>query len=143
VSQVIYHCSLADGTGTAGLHLTPWFQAWAASTKLRLEPGTLNLCADRDVVPPATDISLRPWDAALALQFRKAQQGYDPRLYPILLRRTQRAWLFRWADLASLAAFVGDTQACSHHRRCEIIAEANLTKLWSLGPGSSLEMQFS
>ena len=139
----IYNCVLADGTGTAGPRLTAWFQAWASSQGIALEPGTLNLCADRDVLPPSRFLSLRPWDAALQLQFRKQQTGYDPRLYPIVLEGSQRAWLFRWSHLTDLHNFVGDTPSCTRLRRCEVIAEVNLTNLWNLNVGSTLSLLFA
>lgn len=100
------------------------------------------MCAHRDVAPPATYICLRPWDHALSLSFRKAQPGYDPRLYEVRLEGKQRAWLFRWSDLSHLQNFVGDTAACRGLRRCEIVAEVNLTKFWSINDRSVVTLEF-
>ena len=100
------------------------------------------MCADCDVAPPATYICLRPWDDALSLSFRKAQSGYDPRLYEVRLEGKQRAWLFRWSDLSHLQNFVGDTSACKGSRRCEVVAEVNLTELWSLNNRSVVTLEF-
>jgi hypothetical protein len=138
-----YECQVTDGTGTAGRHLTAWFAAWASLQGLSLAPGTLNLCAVCDVTPPAAFISLRPWDGELHLEGRKRQTGYDPRLYPVLLRGSQGAWLFRWSDVEHLAGFVADGPSCSRLRRCEVIAELNLTRLWDLQPGSKVTLRFA
>src|SRR5690349_12530936 len=91
---VQYNCVKTDGTGTAGPHLTPLFQAWAASKGMALVPGTLNLCAHRDVVLPDAFIRLKPWDAFLQLPRQKEKVGYDPRLYFVALNATQPAWVF-------------------------------------------------
>ena len=140
----IYTCApTSDGTGSASEHLSAWFQAWASSKGITLEPGTLNLCADRDVVPPPDFISLRSFDAVLLLGWRKIQAGYDPRLYPILLRGSQRAWLFRWADVENLRDFVGDTAQCAYLRRCEVIGEINFTKEWTLTSGTKVSLAFA
>ena len=60
-----HNCIKADGTGTAGPILTPLFQAWASARRIKLVPGTWNLCSHRDVDLPSEFIALKPWDAAL------------------------------------------------------------------------------
>ena len=92
-----YNCKKTDGNGSASPYLTPLFQAWAESKGLAIVPGTLNLCAHRDIVCPAEFISLRPWEVALTLEWRKRTVGYDPRLYFVALENKQPAWLFRWS----------------------------------------------
>lgn len=141
--EVNYRCTLADGTGTAGPYLTPFVNAWASAQGLTLEPGTLNLCADREPDLPTDFISLRPWDYALTLQFRKHQLGYDPRLYELILEGAQGAWMFRWSDLQHLHNFVGDTRTCLGRRHCEIVAEVNLTRLWNLTAASVVTLNFA
>ena len=123
-SDIQYRCRKTDGTGTAGEFLTPLFQAWADSKKLTIVPGTLNLCADRDLVLPADHIPLRPLDAALNMPRRKATAGYDPRLYFVVLNSRHPAWMFRWSDDAHMGNFIGDTAVCGARRHCEIITEA-------------------
>ena len=123
-SDIQYRCRTTHGTGTASQFLTPLFQAWADSRKLTIVPGTLNLCADRDLVVPTDHISLRPWDSALNMPTRKTTAGYDPRLYFVVLNSHHPGWMFRWCDDAHLANFVGNTAACSARRHCEIITEA-------------------
>jgi len=137
-----YQCRKTDGTGTAGPLLTPLFQAWAGQKGLRLVPGTLNLCAHRDVALPAECARLQPWDTALTLDWRKATPGYDPRLYFIALTNRQPAWLFRWSDDAYIQNFVADTPGCSARRRCEVIAEVNLSALWPLDAGAEVTFHF-
>jgi len=122
-SDVQYRCRVTDGTGTATDALGPLFHAWAASKRMELVPGTLNLCADRDLVFPSGHLSLRPWDAALNMPERKRTPGYDPRLYWVVLNSQYSGWLFRWSDEAHLANFVADTPGCLARRRCEVIAE--------------------
>ena len=127
--------------GYGGSLLTPLFQAWATQKGLSLAPGTLNLCAHRDVVLPAEFARLQPWDAALTLDWRTTP-GYDPRLYFIALTNKQPAWLFRWSDDAYIQNFVGDTPACAARRRCEVIAEVNLSALWPLDSGAEVRFHF-
>jgi len=115
--------------------MTPFFVAWGATVGLRIVPGTLNLSADREVLPPDTFIPLRPWDHALTLREWKAQPGYDPRLYEVVLDRSIRAWLFRWSAPGSLHHFSGK-------RSCEVIAEVNLTETLGLTAESTTIMAF-
>ncbi len=122
-SDIQYRCHKTNGTGTASQFLTPLFQAWASSKKLTIVPGTLNLCADRELICPVDHISLRPWDTALNMPVRKATIGYDPRLYFVVLNSRHPAWIFRWCDDGHLANFVGDTPACPARRHCEVITE--------------------
>ena len=122
-SDVQYRCRKTDGTGTAAEALGPLFQAWAASKKMEIVPGTLNLCADRDLVFPSGHLSVRPWDSALNMPQRKVTEGYDPRLYWVVLNSQHSAWLFRWSDEAHLPNFVADTPGCLARRRCEVISE--------------------
>ena len=137
-----YNCTKTDGTGTAGPHLTPLFQAWALSKGLSLAPGTLNLCAHRDVVLPSEFIRLKAWDSVLDLTWRKDIPGYDPGLYFAALNGRQPAWVFRWSDDAYLESFVGDTERCSARRRCEVVAETHLSSLWPLDTGETVLLQF-
>src|SRR5260370_9267522 len=95
-SDIQYRCRKTDGTGTAGEFLTPLVQAWADSKKLTIVPGTLNLCADRDLVCRLLLEKKQPWDAALNMPRRKATAGYDPRLYFVVLNSRHPAWMFRW-----------------------------------------------
>src|SRR5262245_29483854 len=129
-SDIQYRCRKTNGTGTAAHFLTPMFQAWADSRKVPIVPGTVNLCADRDVEVPIGHATLRPWDFALQLPERKAIPGYDPRLYFVVLNLKQPAWLFRWSAPKYLANFVGDTAECAAFRHCELIAEDDLSYLW-------------
>lgn len=142
VRTIQYDCRKTDGRGTAGPFLSPLFQAWADSKGLSIVPGTLNLCAHRDVVLPSEFISLRPWDAALRLEWQKAKPGYDPRLYFVALQNAQPAWLFRWSDDAHISHFVGDTPGCAARRRCEVIAEVQLSTLWPLDTGQVVQLRF-
>jgi len=123
-SDVQYHCRKTDGTGTATQFLTPLFQVWATSRGIALVPGTLNLCADRDLVLPSDYISLRPWDSVLTMPDRKATAGYEPRLYFVVLNSHHPGYMFRWCDDSHLANFVGDTSDCLARRRCEVVTEA-------------------
>jgi|SRR6266571_6096904 len=123
-SDVQYRCHKTDGTGTATEFLTPLFRAWAASREIEIVPGTLNLCADRDLVLPSGFASLRQWDSVLNMPNRKATAGYDPRLYFVVLNSRHPGWMFRWCDDTHLASFVGDTPGCLARRRCEVITEA-------------------
>jgi hypothetical protein len=138
-----YRCRKTDGTGTAGPYLTPLFQAWAASVGLSLAPGTLNLCAHRDVELPTEYVRLTDFDAALNLPRRKLTPGYDPRLYAVSLQDIQPAWLFRWSDQAHLANFVGDRDGCSALQRCEVVAEVHLSGRWGLDAGAEITLRFS
>ena len=142
VRTIQYKCRKTDGTGTAGAYLTPFFQAWAKEKGLQLVAGTLNLCAHRDVVLPPEFIRLQPWDTALSLEWRKTTQGYDPRLYFIAMTDRTPAWLFRWSDDAHIHNFVGDTAGCTARRRCEIIAEVNLSAVWPLDSGREVTFHF-
>jgi hypothetical protein len=142
VRTIQYRCRKTDGTGTAGPILTPLFQAWATPKGLHLASGTLNLCAHRDVVLPAEFARLQPWDAALSLDWRKTTPGYDPRLYFIALTNRQPAWLFRWSDDEHIQNFVGDTPGCPARRRCEVIAEVNLSALLRLDTGAEVTFHF-
>jgi hypothetical protein len=139
---VQYNCTKTDGTGTAGPHLTPLFQAWASSKRLLLVSGTLNLCAHRDVVLPNDFVRLKPWDSVLGLTNRKQTPGYDPRLYFAALDGKQPVWVFRWSDNAHLENFVSDTPGCSARRRCEVVAETHLSSLWPLDGGEVVTLHF-
>jgi hypothetical protein len=121
-SDIQYRCHKIAGTGTASRYLTPLFQAWAESRRVEVLPGTLNLCADRDLVFPSGHISLRPWDWALDMPERKGTPGYDPRLYFVVLNG-HAAWLFRWCEERHIPSFVGDTEGCLARRHCEIVTE--------------------
>ena len=137
-----YNCTKTDGTGSAGLYLTPLFQSWASSVGLVLVPGTLNLCAHRDVILPPDFIRLAPWDATLNLPGRKVTPGYDPRLYFAALERTQPVWVFRWSDDGYIQNFVGDTPGCPARRRLEVVAEVHLSSLWPLDGGQTVALHF-
>jgi len=139
---VQYRCRMADGTGSAGPILTPLFRAWAEPNGLKLVAGTLNLCANRPVAPPAECDRLTPYDSALQFPQRKATPGYDPRLYLIVLQDTQPAWLFRWSDNQHISNFVADTAGCPATHRCEVIAEDHLSELWGLDRGGSVMLRF-
>src|SRR5262245_51369308 len=128
----VYTCRRMRGNGSASFYLSPLFDAWAADAGLRLAPGTLNLCADRSVEVPEMCIPLSPWDYALLLPARKAQPGYDPRLYLVVINGTIRAWLFRWSATAHMHHFVGDLTGCPRPRNCEVVAETNLTEALGL-----------
>ena len=123
-SDVQYQCRKTDGTGTATQFLTPLFQEWAASRGIVVVPGTLNLCADRDLVLPSGYTSLRPWDSVLNMPDRKTSAGYDPRLYFVVLNSGHPGYMFRWCDDSHLASFVDDTPGCLARRRCEVVTEA-------------------
>jgi hypothetical protein len=140
--SVQYNCVKITGNGSASEYLTPLFQAWAASERILLASGTLNLCAHRDVVLPDEFVALKPWDSALKLDWRKSQPGYDPRLYFAAINRTEPAWLFRWSDNAYLEEFVGDTSECLAPRLFEVVAEANLSDKLGLRPGDSVTLHF-
>ena len=137
-----YNCIKTDGTGTAGPLLSPFFQAWGAARGIVLTPGTLNLCAHRDVVLPIDFVSLKSWDSALSLEWRKQTMGYDPRLYLVALNRTEPAWVFRWSDVSYLGNFVGDTPECVARRRLEVVAETNLSERLGLQEGSTTTVHF-
>lgn len=137
-----YNCVKTDGTGTAGPLLTPMLQAWASTKRITLAPGTLNLCAHRDVVIPEEHIALRPWDSRLDIPWRKESPGYDPRLYFVALDGTKPAWVFRWSDNEHLNSFVGDTPGCLAPRRLEVVSEVKLSSLLDLDGGRVVKLQF-
>jgi len=141
-SDYQYRCRKTDGTGTAASFLTPMFQAWANSRRIQIVPGTLNLCAEQDLKLPLEYLSLRPWDDALALPQRKATPGYDPRLYFVVLNHREPAWLFRWSAPDARTNFVGNTPSCVAHRRCELIAETDLSHLWQAGSDPEIWLRF-
>jgi hypothetical protein len=142
VRTITYQCRTTDGTGTAGPLLTPWFQEWAVSRGLVLVPGTFNLCAHRDIETPPEFIRLAQWDSALALPARKATPGYDPRLYFVVLDNRYPAWLFRWCDTMHLGNFVGDTTGCRATRRCELVAETQLSSKLPAKPDGRVDLRF-
>ncbi len=142
VRTIHYNCKKTPGNGSASPYLTPLFQAWGESRRLAIVPGTLNLCAHRDVICPTEFISLRPWDRALTLEWRKSQPGYDPRLYFVVLENKEPGWLFRWSDDRDMGNFVGDTPDCDARRFCELIAETHLSSLWPLDSGHTVQLRF-
>jgi hypothetical protein len=117
-------------------------RAWAASQGISIADGTLNLCADRTVVPTSAPTSLRDHAHLAEPAWRRTQAGFDPRLYPIRLQNAVDAWLFRWCDEEHLRAFVGDPPNCAAERHCEIIARERLRTSMELSDDDILEMVF-
>ena len=134
----VYDCTfLGSGTRTATGAFDAMFEAWASPRGLRFEPGTLNLCSEVELVLPA---SFEALDLALA-----PRQGptLSPRLYEVLLNRTQRAWLYRWSAPEHLEEWVGDTEGCPRRCHVEILAEGHLETALKLKPGDHVSVELA
>jgi len=144
MSAPVYKCEvLPDGTGSASACLTPMLNAWAAEKGIELFPGTLNLCADRDVQVPARFISLSDHHHLALPKERRAQPGFNPRLHPAKLQGDQPCWIYRWSGPEDLRTFVGDADGCPAERRCEVIAEVGLRATFALKKGDILSLEFT
>ena len=135
-----YRCVVQPGTGSAAPFLTPMLDAWASAAGLTLEPGTLNLCADRTPVVSQSFQSLHAYTHLVQPSWRRRQSGFDPRLYPVTLNGKVPAWLYRWSAEADLHTFVGDTPLCPAERHCEIVATSNLRASMGLKDGDVLTL---
>jgi hypothetical protein len=135
-------CRLQEGTGTAGRYLRPVFDAWARTAGVILCPGTANGCAEAGFTLPDKFVSLSEHADLLALEGRRFQPGYDPRLYPVLVNEAVLAWVFRWsADDVSLS-FVGTTSSCAGPKQLEIIAGISFRHGLGLATGDAFELRF-
>jgi hypothetical protein len=78
----------------------------------------------------------------LALEARRTQDGYDPRLYPVLVSRAILAWVFRWSvdDVAN--RFVGSTEACAAARHLEFLSSLSFRSALGPSDGDSFEVRF-
>jgi hypothetical protein len=138
-----YWCMEADGgTGSARGCLSPMLAAWADTQEKHLEPGTVNLRADRPVELPAKFISLVGWATYLhpGVAWRAEAPGFSPRLYPVRLNDSIPAFLFRWSADPGECPFVGSTQACPASHRCEIVADRYLRGELGLDAGNAVRL---
>jgi hypothetical protein len=102
------------------------FDAWAGTAGISLFPGTVFLCAEEPLHLPAQFISLDPCEHLHAANYRRAQEGYSPRLYPVSLGNCIPAWVFRWSEDDSELGFLGDLPDCEPLRLLEVIAPFSL-----------------
>lgn len=139
-----YVCRLlSGGTGSAALCLGPMIRAWGERRGLAVVPGTLNLCADRPVVVPAVSETLASVAHMVLPPSRRGTVGYSPRLYPVMLAETQRAWLYRWSEPAQLRSFVGDADSCHAEARCEVVAGVRLRDALHIAEGDTVTLRFN
>lgn len=137
-----YHCRVLDGTGTAAQALMPMVSDWATRVMgASLFPGTLNLCAGRDVTLPNWCYSLQSHSHLMPLAARRNTPGYDPRLYDVMINGTEPGWVFRWSGQSALRSFVGDGE-CRAEARLEVVAKRNLRDALNLSTGSPVNIQF-
>jgi hypothetical protein len=118
--------------------------AWAATQGLELAPGTFNLCADRFmmIAHGRKHESLAEW-GKLAPRWARENPGFSPRLYPVTLNGTVRAWLYRWAEPGEhLRYFAGDRPECRVGRYCEIVAETHIRTELVVADGDTVELRF-
>lgn len=132
---------LAGGTQSFGKYVHPHLiQRWAQAEGLTVAPGSLNVCADRNVEMPETYISLRPYVTTMTP--RASQAGFDPRLYPAMLNETVQVWVFRWCGMEYLGDFVGDVDGCSCRQRFEVVAGVHLRSFLGLQQGDEVTLVF-
>ena len=135
-----YSCVLIEGTGTATQYIAPLLDAWAASRRITLAPGTLNLCAETPVRLPSAHVSLTPWRALMSFAARREQPGFAPRLYPVIVGGHYDAWLYRWCEERDLLAFVGDTELCRPEQMCEIVSPVHFCTTLGLTIGGRVDL---
>ena len=71
--------------------------------------------------------------------------GYAPRLYPVTLNGSVRAWLFRWSDPKYLSSFCNpDPAVCPKaDRYCEIVAKVNLRAALGVTDGDEVSLDLA
>lgn len=137
----LYRCRiLGGGTQCFSKAVHPnLIEPWARSQGLVAVPGSLNVCADRDVQLPETYISLLQYAPE---RIRPNQPEFDPRLYAALLNGTVQVWVFRWSDLQHLDRFARDADGCPRRRRCELVAQIRLRETLALQEGDNVTLRF-
>lgn len=119
--------------------------AWAVERGRRIEPGTFNLCADRQVLvaPGQRCESLADFENN-APPHQQEKPGFAPRLYPVLLNGSVEGWLFRWSEPAYLPQFVGSQPGVCEDPACfcEIVAEVSLEDTLAVGEGDTVTLEF-
>lgn len=122
MASPVLRCTLKPGTCSAGRHLQPMFEAWAAVENLHLTPGTANGCAHTFVSFPNTFISLANYSHLAGPPYRRAQAGFDPRVFPGVVNDTVPVWAFRWSADDVRLGFLGSTPSCQAKQYLELLS---------------------